>query len=94
MKPFVPNKFADPKISQLVTTYQRYSHSRSFPNYKSGKFRWHFGKIFTESTIVSTLLPTDLSDEMKKSIISERERILSKVKKYIDKNLFQKYEIF
>ena len=29
----------------------------------------------------------DLSDEMKNSILSAREKILSKVKEYIDKNL-------
>ena len=32
-------------------------------------------------------MPSDLSDEMKNSIVSERERILSKVKEYIDKDL-------
>ena len=42
---------------------------------------------FSQKTIVATLLPSDLSDEMKNSILSEREKILSKVKEYIDKNL-------
>ena len=32
-------------------------------------------------------MPSDLSDEMKNSIVSERERILSKVKEYIDHDL-------
>ena len=32
-------------------------------------------------------MPSDLSDEMKNSIVSERERILSKVKECIDKDL-------
>ena len=35
-------------------------------------------------------LPSDLSHEMKSDILSEREKILSKVKEYIDKNLDQK----
>ena len=87
MKAFVPNEITDPEIFQLVTTYQVHSHSRSCRKYKSGKFRYHFGKFFTENTIVATPLPSDLSDEMKNSILSERERILLKVKEYIDKNL-------
>ena len=35
-------------------------------------------------------MPSDLSDKMKNSILSERKRILSKVKEYIDKNLDHK----
>ena len=85
VKAIVPNEFKDPELFQLVTTYQVHSHSRSCRKYKKGKN--HFGKRFTENTIVATSLPSDLSDEMKNSILSEREKILSKVKEYIDKNL-------
>ena len=87
VKAIVPNEVKDPELSQLVTTYQVHSHSKSCRKYKSRKCRYHFGKFFTEKTIVATPLPSDLSDEMKKSILTERERILSKVKEYIDKNL-------
>ena len=62
-------------------------HSRSCHKYKSGNCRYHFGNFFTEITNVATPLPSDLSQEMKNSILSEHERILSKVKVYIDKNL-------
>ena len=87
VKAFVPNEVTDQYLFQLVRTYQVHSHSRSCRKYKSGKCRCHFEKIFTENTIVATPLPSDLSDEMKNSILSERERILWKVKEYIDKNL-------
>ena len=87
MKAILPNEVKDPKTFQLVTTYQVHSHSRSCRKYKTGKYRYHFGKFFTENTIFATPLPSDLSDEMKNSIVSERERILSKVKEYIDKDL-------
>ena len=87
MKVFIPHEITDPKLFQLVTTYQVHSHSRSCHKYKSGKCKYHFEKLFTENTIVATPLPSDLSDEMKNSILSERERILLKVKEYIDKNL-------
>ena len=87
MKAILPNEVKDPETFQLVTTYQVHSHSRSCRKYKTGKYRYHFGKFFTENTIIATLLPSDLSDEMKNSIVSERERILSKVKECIDKDL-------
>ena len=87
MKAILPNEVKDPETFQLVTTYQVHSHSRSCRKYKTGKYRYHFGKFFTENTIIATPLPSDLSDEMKNSIVSERERILSKVKEYIDKDL-------
>ena len=87
MKAILPNEVKDPETFQLVTTYQVHSHSRSCRKYKTEKYRYHFGKFFTENTIIATPLPSDLSDEMKNSIVSERERILSKVKEYIDKDL-------
>ena len=87
VKAIVPNEVKDPEIFQLVTTYQVHSHSRSCRKYKKGKSRYHFGKLFTENIIVASSLPSDLSDEMKNSILSEREKMLSKVKEYIDKNL-------
>ena len=80
MKVILPNELKDPEPFQLVTTYQVHSHSRSCRKYKSRKCRYHFRKIFTENTIIATPLPSDLSDEMKNSILSERERILSKMK--------------
>ena len=87
VKAFVPNEVTDPELFQLVTTYQVPSHSSSCCKYKSAKCRYHFGKFFTENTIVAPPLPSDISDEIKNSILSERERILLKVKEYIDKNL-------
>ena len=90
VKAFVPNEATDLERFQLVTTYQVHSHSRSCRKYKSRKCRYHFGKLLTKNTIVTTPLPSDLSDEMKNSILSECERILSKVKEYIDNNLDQK----
>ena len=93
VKEFVPNEVTDMELFQLVTTHHIHHitfttlHSRSCCKYKSGKCRYHFGKFFTENTIVATPLPSDLSDEMKNSILSEHERILSKGKEYIDKNL-------
>ena len=53
LKVFVPNEVTDLELFQLVTTYQIHSHSRSCRKYKSGKYRYHFGKFFTQNTIVA-----------------------------------------
>ena len=57
VKAFVPNEVTEPELFQLVTTYQVHLHSRSCGKYKSGKCKHHFGKFFTENTIVATHCP-------------------------------------
>ena len=49
---------------------------------------------FSQKTQMLLPLPSDLSNKMENSILSERERILSKVKEYINKNLEPENEIF
>ena len=49
--------------------------------------RYHFGKIFTERTIVSRPLPDTMSYETKKQVLCQRDDILCSVKKCIDENL-------
>ena len=46
-----------------------------------------FGKRFTDHTTVSLSLQDDLSEDVKRDILKEQERILSKVKEYVDNNL-------
>ena len=49
---------------------------------------------FSQKTQMLLPLPSDLSNKMENSVLSERERILSKVKEYINKNLEPENEIF
>ena len=49
--------------------------------------RYHFGKFFTERTIVAGPLPDTILDETKKQVLCKRNDILCSVKKYIDENL-------
>ena len=87
VKAFVPDIHENPELFDLVTTYQVHSHSKSCRKYKNEKRRYHFGKFITERTIISLRLPNHLQDTVKNNILTERERILSMVKNYIDTHL-------
>ena len=87
VKAFVPDIHENPEILDLVTIYQVHSHSKSCQKYNNEKCRYHFGKFFTERTIISLPLPNHLPDTVKNNILNERERILSTVKNYIDTHL-------
>ena len=87
VKAYVPNQSEDPELFNLVTTYQLHSHSKSCRKYKNEKCSYHFGKFFTEQTIIALPLPEDLPENQRNAILNERERILSIVKQYIDSNL-------
>ena len=87
VKAYVPNQSEDPELFNLVTTYQLDSHSKSCRKYKNEKCRYHFGKFFTNQTIIALPLPEDLPENQRNAILNERERILSIVKQYIDSNL-------
>ena len=56
----------------MVTTYQVRSHSKSCRKYKNEKYRYHFGKFFTEPTIISLPSPSDLPEAGKNNILNER----------------------
>ena len=83
VKAFVPDIRENPELFDLVTTYQVHCHYKSCRKYKNEKCRHHFGKFFTERTIISLPLPNHLPDTVKNNILNERERILSMVKNYI-----------
>ena len=94
VKAFVPDIHENPELFDLVTTYQVHSHSKSCRKYKNEKCRYHFGKFFTEGTIISLPLPNHLPDTVKNNILNERECILSMVKNYIDTHLDLDNEIY
>ena len=62
--------------------------------YKNEKYQYHFGKVFTEHTIISLPLPSDLPEVEKNNILNEKEHILSTLKHNIDNNFDpKKYNI-
>ena len=48
-----------------------HSHSNSYKKYKNEKCRYHFGKFFTERTIVAKLLPKHMSDRSQENILKK-----------------------
>ena len=87
VKPFVPDISENPELFHLVTTYQVHSHSKSCRKYKNEKCRYHSGKFFTECTLMSLPLPSDLPEAEKNNIFNKRQHILSTVKQHIDNNV-------
>ena len=84
---FVPSKETDGELHELVNMYQRHSHSKSCRKYKNVQCRFHFGKFFTDRTIVAEPLFEELDESMKSKMLQNRNQILSLVKQKIDEVL-------
>ena len=87
IKANLPDPEHDFDLFNLVRTYQIHSHSRSCRKYKNVECRYNFGKFFTDHTIILESLPEELKDFEREKTLLERDRILNKVKEYIDSNL-------
>ena len=74
-------------LHQLVTTYQIHSHSKLCRKYKNQACRYHFGRFFTDRTILAVPLSKDIPFDQRTQIIEQRKILLSQVKEYIDTNL-------
>ena len=84
---FVPSKETDGELHELVNMYQRHSHSKSCRKYKNVQCRFHFGKFFTDRTIVAEPLSEELDESMKSKMLQNRNQILSLVNQKIDEVL-------
>ena len=84
VKACLPDVNENPELFHLVKTYQVHSHSKPSRKYKNEKCRYLFGKFLTDHTTVGFPLPDVLPEQLKNNIPNERERVLSKVKQYID----------
>ena len=87
IKAYVPDIDENSELHKLVTTYQIHSHSKSCRKYKNQDCQYHFGRFFTDHTIIAVPLPKDLSDFEKARCLEERKLLLDKVAEYINLNL-------
>ena len=87
VKAYVPDFNENPELHSLVTTYQIHSHSRSCRKYKNQMCRYHFGRFFTDRTVIAVPLLKEIPVDERAHIIEWRKLLLTKVKQYIDTNL-------
>ena len=83
----LPNVEEEPELFELVKTYQLHRHSKTCRKYKNESCRFHFGRFFTEKTIIGKPLAGNLLEEEGKNILAWRDSILKKVKAFIDEEL-------
>ena len=62
---YLPDKEKEPKLHELVKTYQKHNHSKTCRKYKNISCRFNFGQLFTNKTIVAEPLNKDLDDAVK-----------------------------
>ena len=74
----------DPQLHDLVKIYQIHRHSKTCRKYRNDKCRFHFGRYFTDRTIIAKPLVQSLSDLEKQTILTERKLLLTPVSEYIN----------
>ena len=67
-----------------MKNYQIHRHSKT-SNSKS--YRFHYGPYFTDHTIITETLASNIAAYVKVSLMEKRNKVLGKVKEYIDTNL-------
>ena len=77
----------DPKLFELVKTYQVHAHSRTCWKYNKNKCRFSYGPYFTERTIIVKSIDSKFSNDEKQEILTRRDTFLRQIKSYIDNNL-------
>ena len=83
----MPDSLFDAELYELVKTYQVHHHSKSCKKYKYDKCQFHFGWFFTDRSIISSPLSTDLTSSKRKDILKKRKEILKVVSEYINEEL-------
>ena len=83
----LPDTCSETDLFELVKTYQIHQHSKTCRKYRNEKCRFHFGKYYTNRTIIAQPLSDFLSVDEKNAIMRNRKLLLKKVKQYIDSKL-------
>ena len=84
---FLPDIKTHPELCELVATYQKHNHSKTCRKYRNVPCRFNFGQFFTKRTVIAEPLSEELDEEVKKSMLTRRNEILSLVKEEINKVL-------
>ena len=84
---YLPTSSDNPKLHDVVKTYQLHRHSKSCKKYKGSACRYNFGKYFTDHTIIAVPISENIEVQERAEKLAKRSYILSKVKGYIDTNL-------
>ena len=83
----LPDAKKEPDLHRLVSRYQVHTHSQSRRKYKNVPYRFHYGRYFTARTIIGEPLIENFSESDKLAMLSNRAKVLGKVKAYIDEYL-------
>ena len=84
----------DPELFDLVKNYQIHRHSQTCQIFKNKSYRFHCGRYFTDHTIITDSLASNVAADVKVSLMEKRNKALDKVKKYIDTNPNPSTKIF
>jgi len=84
---YLPNKETDPELHELVSFYQKHTHSKTCRKYKNINCRFNFGQFFAKRTIVAQPLPEELDEDKKVFILNKQKEILTSVKAKINEVL-------
>ena len=74
-------------LLSMILLSNRMSHSKPCRKYENEICRYHFGRSFTNYTIISIILGRILLENVKNNVLNERDIILRNVKEYIENNL-------
>lgn len=90
----MPDPVNEKQLFKIVKTFQIYQHSKTNRKYRNQKYRFHFGKFFSDGTIVAEPLPDDTPEEIKSQVLKNRKDLLSKLESYINTELNPSKKLF
>ena len=83
----IPDPIKEKQLFELVKTFKLHRHSKTCRKYRNEKCRFHFGRFFSNRTIVAEPPLDNMPEEIKMQVLRNRNDLLSKVKSYIDTKL-------
>ena len=81
---FLPGSNENPELHNLVKLYQLHRHSKTCGKYKKEPCRFKFRKFFSKETLVVEPLPENIPEKIKVLVLRKRNKILDKVRNYIN----------